>query len=81
MNFGLSKCWIRDADGRLKGMNLLEGKLYQLDCQPPPSECAAAASAEQCDADLWHQQFGHLGEQQFDEISQHGIQVPSCHGR
>lgn len=73
VKFGSSKCWIRDADGRLKGMGSLEGKLYRLDCQSPPSEYAAAASAEQCDADLWHQRFGHLNEQQLNEMSRHGI--------
>ena len=32
LKFGHSKFWIRDAEGRLKGMGSLEGKLYRLDC-------------------------------------------------
>ncbi len=74
VKFGSSKCWIRDADGRLKGIGSLEGKLYRLDClSTPPSEYAATTSAEQCDGDLWHQRFGHLNEQQLNEISRHGM--------
>ena len=41
VKFGHSKCWIRDAKGRLKGMGSLEGSLYRLDCQPFHTECAA----------------------------------------
>ena len=27
MKFGIGKCWIRDGDGKLKGMGTLVGKL------------------------------------------------------
>ena len=79
VKFGSSKCWIRDAKGNLKGMGSLTEKLYRLDCQPFPSEYATAASVE-CETDLWHQRFGHLNEQQLQEIAQHemvtGAKIP-----
>ncbi len=34
VRFGESKCWIRNAKGKLCGMGTLMGKLYQLDSEP-----------------------------------------------
>ena len=79
VKFGPSRCWIRDANGKLKGMGILADKLYQLNCQPLPTEYAAVAT-EQCNTDLWHQRFGHVNEQQLQDAVHHdmvtGAKVP-----
>ena len=36
VNFGHSKCWIRDGSGKLKGTGSLVNRLYQLDCETIP---------------------------------------------
>ena len=40
VNFGLAKCWIRDKWGGLRGMGVLKGKVYELEC-----ECVVQLSA------------------------------------
>ena len=82
VQFGHTRCWIRDADGILKGMGTLVNKLYQLDCEPIESEYASAASVSSSDysANLWHQRLGHLNIHQLKEIVQKeiatGIRLP-----
>ena len=39
IKLGHSKCWIRDRNGKLRGMGSLVDKMYQLDCQPVSMEC------------------------------------------
>ena len=80
VKFGIGKCWIRDRDGKLKGMGTLVGKLYQLDCEPVTVECVAVASQLKSGVDMWHQRFGHLNGQQLQRIAQKdlvtGVKIP-----
>ncbi len=70
VKFGRSKCWIRDGNGKLRGMGSLVDKLYQLDCKPVPMEHVSIASEQGNDVDLWHQRLGHLNGQRLKEIIQ-----------
>ena len=64
VQFGMSRCWIRDGSRKLLGMGSLVGSLYQLDCRPASMEQACAVSDHQTQLDLWHHRLGHLNEHQ-----------------
>ena len=70
VNFGLAKCWIRDKWGGLRGMGVLKGKVYELECEcvVQVHEQASIMSEGDRSADLWHQRLGHVGEQQLREM-------------
>ena len=72
VKFGNNSCWIRDRNGKLLGMGSLVDKLYYLE------EHAAITSGYQ--ADLWHQQLGHLNEHQLKEMVVHNLQIPKFTG-
>ena len=55
VKFSHSKCWIRDRNGKLRGMGSLVDKIYHLNCEPATKEKVSAALEERSDADLWHQ--------------------------
>lgn len=80
VKFGRSRCWIRDQTGKLYGMGSLIDKLYQLDCEPRPTEYVSAASEQEHKVDLWHQRLGHLNDQHLHDIAQKqlatGITLP-----
>ena len=58
VKLGHSKCWIRDRNGKLRGMGSLVDKINQLDCQSVSMECASNASEQRNEVDLWHQHLG-----------------------
>ena len=70
VNFGSTKCWIRDRQGGLRGMGALKDRVYELDCMPVVQELEWASVVSECEksADLWHQRLGHLCEQQLKEM-------------
>lgn len=71
VQFGHSKCWIRDANGKLCGTGSLVNKMYQLNCETiSQKEYASVASADQTGMDLWHQRLGHTNGQRLKEISE-----------
>jgi hypothetical protein len=68
INFGTTRCWIRDANGKLCGTGTLENKLYQLHCKSVTSESTSMASRQGNEVDLWHQRLGHLNHQYIKKI-------------
>lgn len=68
IQFGSTKCWIRDRKGALQGMGLLRGKVYELHCESVVVQKHERASEEGKGVDLWHQRLGHLGGQQLREM-------------
>ena len=80
VKFGQSKCWIRDRDGKLRGMGSLTDKVYQLNCKPLTTEQASPALEERNGVNLWHQRFGHLNTQQLMKIVDKqlalGVKIP-----
>ena len=80
IKFSHSKCWIRDRDGKLRGMGSLVDKVYQLKCEPVTKEIASTVLEERNDADLWHQRLGHLNKQQLIRIADKelvsGMRIP-----
>jgi len=61
IQFGHSRCWIRDRNGQLVGKGRLIDKMYQLDCIPKgPSEQASVVREQNVETDLWHQRLGHV---------------------
>ena len=80
VKFGQSKCWIRDRDGKLRGMGSLTDKVYQLNCKPLTTEQASPALEERNGVNLWHQRFGHLNTQQLMKIVDNqlalGVKIP-----
>ena len=68
VKFSHSKCWIRDRNGKLRGMGSLVDKIYHLNCEPATKEEVSAALEERSDADLWYQRLGHLNKQQLMKI-------------
>ena len=67
VQFGNSKCWIRDRNGKLLGIGSLVQKLYYLDCKTITWEHVTVASGSRIGnkADLWHQR---LNEHQLKEM-------------
>ena len=63
MKFCNRKCFIYNRAGNVCSTGTLVGKLYQLDCEPVPSENLSVASEKNHEVDLWHQRLGHLGRQ------------------
>ena len=66
VKFSQSKCWIRDRDGKLRGMGSLADKVYQLNCESRTNEQASPALEGKKNVNLvnlWHQRFGHLNRQ------------------
>ena len=43
VKFSHSKCWIRDRNGKLRGMGSLVDKIYHLNCEPATKEEVSAA--------------------------------------
>ena len=80
VKFGQSKCWIRDRDGKLRGMGSLTDKVYQLNCEPLTTEQASPAVEKRNDVNLWHQRFGHLNTQHLMKIVDKqlalGVKIP-----
>ncbi len=74
VNFGHSKCWIRDGSGELKGTGSLVKRLYQLDFEPIPVNYASV-TCEQSSVDRWHLRLGHLNGQQLERIVQKDLAV------
>ena len=68
VQFGRSRCWIRDGRRKLLGMGSLVGSLYELDCTPASKQQACIVSDHQTQLNLWHQRYGHLNEHQLKEI-------------
>ena len=68
VKFGQSKCWIRDRNGKLRGMGTLVDKVYHLNCESVMNE-RASPTLEESDINLWHQRYGHLNRQQLMKIS------------
>lgn len=70
VQFGYTKCWIRDRQGGLQGMDLVRNKVYELDCRCVSQEQKRASVVSECEksADLWHQRLGHPCEQQLKEM-------------
>ena len=61
VKFGGDKCWLRDANGVLRGMGTLLDKMYQLNCESLRNNQRALVAVNN-EADLWHQRLGHLHE-------------------
>ena len=61
VKFGGDKCWLRDANGVLRGMGALVDKMYQLNCESLRNNQRALVAVNN-EADLWHQRLGHLHE-------------------
>jgi len=62
IQFGHSRCWIRDNNGQLVNKGRLVDQMYQLDCIPEgPCENASIAKRQNVEADVWHQRLGHVG--------------------
>ena len=61
VKFGGDKCWLRDANGVLRGMGTLLDKMYQLNCESLRNNQRALVVVNN-EADLWHQRLGHLHE-------------------
>ena len=57
-------------------MGTLKERLYQLNCRPLHHlESAAISSTKQREADLWHQHFGHINEQQLQDIARNELVI------
>ena len=57
-------------------MGTLKERLYQLNCRPLHHlESAAMSSTKQRVADLWHQRFGHINEQQLQDIARNELVI------
>ena len=86
VEFGDTRCWIYDRDGKLLGMGSLVKKLYYLDCRTITQEQVAVASGSQIgnEADLWHRRLGHLNECQLKEMVSRnlvkGVKIPKSTG-
>ena len=80
VQFGHSRCWIRDKAGKLHGMGERSADgLYQLDCTPVIVDKVSVATEQ--NIDLWHQRLGHLNSQQLKQLVREematGAKIPS----
>jgi hypothetical protein len=79
VQFGHTRCWIRNETGNLLGMGTrARDGLYQLDCKPVVKETASLVFDNSFD--LWHQRLGHLNANQLRELAHQvtttGIRIP-----
>ena len=82
VQFGHSRCWIKDKRGTLRGTGVLRGKLYYLECEAASMEQASLASQQTRESDIWHQRLGHINKQQLQQIINDelatGIHIPKA---
>jgi hypothetical protein len=77
VQFGKSKCWIKDRHGSVIGIGSLDGKMYKLDCQRrnvKPKELASVAMQASV-ADLWHQRLGHASGRALKLMAENRLAV------
>ncbi len=80
VQFGHTKCWIRDKRGKLVGKGRLHDKMHQLDCIISPA-AEQASVAKQYEADLWHQHMGHINKGQLRRVNQAYSRLSTMHGQ
>ena len=57
VQFGHTRCWLKNKHGKVKAMGTLVDKLYYLDTEAPNHNASVAQT------DLWHQRLSHAGMQ------------------
>ena len=73
VEFKNTKCYIHGLNGAVKGIGLLQGKLFELQCVAVCEERAAVASDGPNEMDLWHQRLAHVGPQLLTRIVKDGL--------
>ncbi len=68
VTFGHSRAWIKDAQGQVMAMGTAQEEgIYTLDCQALPAD-PERANVAMLSIEVWHQRFGHLGEQNLKKL-------------
>ena len=79
VQFGHTRCWLKDSNGHVRAMGTLEKMLYYLDCEPIVYHSSSVA------ADTWHQRLPHVGSETIRKINRNnaviGGVIPSNHGK
>ena len=76
VQFGHTRCWLKDKDGRVRAMGTLsDDKLFHLDCEYSDSHKATVA------AEIWHRRLAHVNEATLKNLSRNnvvtGTQIPT----
>jgi len=71
VQFGHSRCWLKNKSGKLHATGTLCNKLYYLDTMYSNYHVASPAS----NTDLWHQSLGHAGIQSIQSAQQNRLVI------
>lgn len=71
VQFGHSRCWLKNKSGKLRATGTLYNKLYYLDTINSAYHAASPAS----NTDLWHQRLGHAGIQCIKSAHQNRLVI------
>ena len=70
LQFGHTRCWIKDEKGQVVARGHLVRNLYRLDCKVDKPENQASVANENCTKlDLWHQKMAHLNVGQMKTMA------------
>ncbi len=70
MQFGHSRCWIRNAQRKVVSMGTLVNNHYRLDCSKLKEQTSVAKEKT---LELCHQRLGHMNEQMLKSTVQKGL--------
>jgi hypothetical protein len=69
IQFGHSRCWIRNKKKTLIGMGTLTDRMYLLDCEVNLlSNRASVAQSQSSEFGTWHRRLGHLHGNQLKKM-------------
>ena len=69
VQFGHTRCWIKDSNGKVKAMGTRKDKLFHLDCDSLINESATLT----INLNLWHQRLGNLNQTTLKKLQQDDV--------
>ena len=74
VQFGHTRCWLKDSNGVVRATGTIRNKLYELDCESTTVSETAHVSLTS-DSTLWHERFGHVNRQTLHKMVSAGAVV------
>ncbi|XP_067945000.1 uncharacterized protein [Watersipora subatra] len=68
VQFGHTRCWIKDSRGRVRAMGSPANKLFSLDCVQTETRYANTASTE-----IWHHRLVHVNDSNLKKLNKGNI--------
>ena len=74
VQFGHSRCWIKDSKRMVVGRGRIVNRMYQLDCEVHDGdEWASVANEASTKLDLWHRRMGHVNGSHLKSMINKGL--------